>query len=348
MAEIRASYYIGEGGFPAFVDALIAEQRTIGPVAKREKFDYAPLESAEDLRLDFDVTILPPKQAIFPPVQPLLQFDGEEVSSCINPNPTILFGVHFYDVKGIDMLDNFMAEPKLDGDYMAQRDATTIVASNIQSVSPWAFWSSVGTHIQPEGMDAFLTKIDGGYVYDVYTDKGQYLVAFGDFREATDSEIAAAKAANDSVAKSCLRDLNDDSESIRRTFDEEFDDISTWKMLADGCFSCGSCNLVCPTCFCFNVEDHWNLDQVSGDRTRYWDSCMACDFASTTLAGGGAENFRGERFERFRHRFMRKTTYLYDRIGGPACTGCGRCGSACTAQIADPVKVINTVMEVAE
>ncbi len=347
MASIMSCHAIREEDFPQFVDAVIAGQRTIGPIAKRGKFDYEELESADDLRLDFDVTLQPPKKAFFPPVQQLLAFEGEEVRSCIDPVPTVLFGVHFYDIKGIDMLDELMSSPRCDGDYLAQRRATTIVGSSIQAVSPWAFWDSVGADVQPKGMDAFLTKIANGYVYAAYTEAGRELLRYGAFSQTTPEQREEAEQADKALMGTCEHKLDGTTEQIARISRESYDNTDLWKELAEGCFSCGSCNLVCPTCFCFDVQDHWNLDQVSGDRTRYWDSCMACDFASTTLAGGGAENFRGERYERFRHRFMRKTCFLNDRVGGPCCTGCGRCASACTARIADPVKVINRVMEVA-
>jgi formate hydrogenlyase subunit 6/NADH:ubiquinone oxidoreductase subunit I len=64
------------------------------------------------------------------------------------------------------------------------------------------------------------------------------------------------------------------------------------------------------------------------------------------MAGGQKENFRAHHANRFRHRFMRKAAYLHDKLGGPACTGCGRCAAACTADIADPVRVLNAIMEV--
>lgn len=83
---------------------MIASTRVVGPVAKHKKFEYADVKHAEDLRLDFDVTILPPKAVFFPPEQRLLEFDGDDVKSCIDPVETVLFGVHFYDVKGIDIL----------------------------------------------------------------------------------------------------------------------------------------------------------------------------------------------------------------------------------------------------
>jgi formate hydrogenlyase subunit 6/NADH:ubiquinone oxidoreductase subunit I len=69
------------------------------------------------------------------------------------------------------------------------------------------------------------------------------------------------------------------------------------------------------------------------------------DFAKVSLGGGATENFREERAERFRHRIMRKASYLNEKLGGPACVGCGRCSAACTSDIADPVNVINKIME---
>jgi len=118
-----------------------------------------------------------------------------------------------------------------------------------------------------------------------------------------------------------------------------------WNSLAQDCFSCGSCNTTCPTCYCFDVQDNWNLDQKTGERSRYWDACLTEDFSKVSLGAGAQENFREEKAERFRHRFMRKATYLNKELGGPACVGCGRCSQSCTADIADPVTVINKIME---
>ena len=63
-----------------------------------------------------------------------------------------------------------------------------------------------------------------------------------------------------------------------------------------------------------------------------------------SLGAGAKENFRETRGWRFRHRLMRKAAYLNEKLGGPACVGCGRCSQACPADIADPVRVIGTIM----
>mgnify|MGYP001617326516 CR=1 FL=1 len=58
---------ITKSDFAGFVDALIATARTIGVQAKGDRFDFAPLESAKNLRLDYDVTLMPPKRFFLPP-----------------------------------------------------------------------------------------------------------------------------------------------------------------------------------------------------------------------------------------------------------------------------------------
>ncbi|UCF49598.1 MAG: 4Fe-4S dicluster domain-containing protein, partial [Thermoplasmatales archaeon] len=70
---------------------------------------------------------------------------------------------------------------------------------------------------------------------------------------------------------------------------------------------------------------------------RTWDGCMLQEFAK--IATG--ENFRFPKSERYRHRFLRKGLYNYERYGMIACVGCGRCSSQCLPDIADPSKVFN-------
>jgi sulfhydrogenase subunit beta (sulfur reductase) len=340
-----SAFFIADPVFASFVDALRQATRVVGPVAKRQKFIFAELDSASDLRLDYDVTILPPKKIFFPPRQEIIKFGADSVEGRIAPVETVLLGVHFYDVKGLDMTDFLLRERFEDWNYLAQREATTVVASNIQTIAPRAFWGSVGTEVVAQGHDALLTKLQGGYVFEALTPKGDALLAYGDFREATADEVASAAKVNADIMDKCPEILRYSSTDIATKVRESFGNEELWDELAMDCFSCGSCNTVCPTCYCFDVRDSWNIDQTTGQRTRYWDACLTREFAAVTMAGGLQENFREHHQSRFRHRFMRKAAYLNDKLGGPACVGCGRCSAACTANIADPVRVINAIME---
>ena len=337
-------YFLVESDFSSFINQLLASSPVIAPVAKKSKFVFADLKSATDLRLDYDVTILPPKAAFFPVKQKLLDFKAGGATSAINPRKQILFGVHFYDIKGIDMLDQLFADGHRDNNYLANREATTLVGSNIQKISTRAFWGSVGTGMQPKGHDAFLTHIPGGYVFETRTKKGEDLVKFGAFRKATEAHTREAENVNALALKQCPEKLEHSSDVIATKVRSAFSNEELWTELSKDCFSCGSCNIVCPSCYCFDVQDRWNLDQVSGTRSRTWDACMTNDFSKVSLGAGGSENFRERRAQRFRHRVMRKATYLNEKLGGPACVGCGRCSVGCVPDIADPVRIINRIV----
>lgn len=340
-----AAYFITESEFGVFVAQMMKAQRVVAPVAKKKKFMYEELLDAADLRLDFDTTLLPPKKAIMPPHQELVSFKGKEITSSISPVPQVLFGVHWYDVKAIDMLDVLFERNHRDNNYLAYREMTTVVISNIQTVSDRAFWQTVGKGIEPKGHDAWLTRIKGGYHFECRSTKGEALLKFGKFAAASVAQITEAEQVNKAVLEQCPEKLNYSTENVAKTIRESFKKKGIWAELSKDCFSCGTCNIVCPTCYCFDVRDEWHLDQESGARTRHWDGCLLRGFSEVSLGGGATENFREDVAERFRHRVMRKTTYLNPVLGGPACVGCGRCSAGCVPDIADPVKIIDRIME---
>ena len=282
---MKASF-LREADFKPWLAELMTTQRVVGPVARRSQFVFADLESADDVRLDYPCTILPPKKVFFPPVQDLVRFDGNKFEGCIKPVPTVLFGVHFYDVKAIDQTDLLFRERNADYNYLAQREATTIVASNIQQISQRAFWDSVGSEVEPKGHDAFLTKVDGGYLLETRTPRGEALLKQGSFRDASAAELDLARKVNQAVMGKCPEKLKASSKDIAWKVRAAFAKEDLWKGLAVDCFSCGSCNTVCPTCYCFDVQDHWNVDQKSGARVRTWDSCLTSEFAQITARSG--------------------------------------------------------------
>ncbi|MFB3852691.1 MAG: 4Fe-4S dicluster domain-containing protein [Vicinamibacterales bacterium] len=339
------TYFLSENGLAPFVAKLIARTRVIAPVARKTRFVFAELASPDELRLDYDVTVLPPKKAFFPTRQTLLRFTGKKIESAIAPVAQVLFGVHPYDIKAIDQLDLLFETGHRDDNYLANREHTTIVGSSVQRVLPRAFWASMSPDTEPRGHDAFMTRIDGGYLFEVRTRKGAGLLADGNFAEATRSQVLAAAKANRDAVEECPVQIKYGTAEISSKTRASFQNEGLWESLSADCFSCGTCNIVCPTCYCFDVQDTWNLDQVSGQRARSWDGCLLENFAEVSLGGGNTENFRERPAERFRHRVMRKLTYLNPKLGAPACVGCGRCSTQCVPDIADPAHVIEKIME---
>ena len=332
---------ISKKEFAELVDSLITTEKVIGVQAKSDKFDFAPLASAEDLRLDYDVTILPPKKFFLPPVETLLTFDGEcNYKSQIDNQKFILIGVHPYDMVAINQMDMLFSEDNYDNHYMTRRNNVTIIACDIVSPSENCFASSLGNGTVPEGYDVLLTNIGDGYVAEAATEKGQALLS--KTADASDADIKRRQGIWEKNEKLKTRhQLKVKPADIPKLLEKAYDH-PVWEEKAKTCFSCGSCNQVCPTCYCFNVQDEVNWDLASGKRQRTWDGCLLNNF--TKVAGD--HEFRNKKSDRLRHRLYRKGKYVPARIGGQiACVGCGRCISACLPDIANPVEVYNRLAE---
>jgi ferredoxin len=205
------------------------------------------------------------------------------------------------------------------------------------SAGKWAFWSEMGSSTVDKGFDLWLTDIGGNYLVEIGTQKGEELLKLAKTTAAIESDIKKRDELRGKLASLCKADrkLKKPVKELYSLFKKNYDS-KLWEERAKKCYSCGSCNLVCPTCYCFDVRENVDLSLTSGQRERFWDGCLLEDFAMV----GHGENFREDRSARYRHRLLRKMEYMVDKIGETACVGCGRCSSVCLPDIADPVKII--------
>ena len=89
-------YRLEKDDFLAFVNNLINSFETIGVKEKKGRFVFSQLESAAELRLDHDVTILPPKKFFLPPYEKMIKFNvGEQKGELLGDNAKrVIIGVH--------------------------------------------------------------------------------------------------------------------------------------------------------------------------------------------------------------------------------------------------------------
>lgn len=339
---------VAKDQFKSFVTALIGtDQKVVGVQAKNDKFAFDELKHADDLRLDYDVTILSPRKYMLPPKEDLLTFKvGGDAHSVQQAEKTILLGVHPYDVIAINQMDELFSQDEYDTHYMNRRKNITIIACDVVTPSKNVFASSMNTATCDKGYDILLSDIGNAYVVDAPTEKGQALVKMmSGAKEATDADLDKRKAVQEKNRLVLNKHQLECKPSFLPKLLEKAYNHPVWEEKAKLCYSCGSCNQVCPTCYCFDVQDEVNWDLATGCRYRAWDGCLLQNFA--TVAGD--HNFRKNRADRFRHRLYRKGKYVPGKIGGEiACVGCGRCVSACTSHIANPVDVYNTILETTE
>ena len=114
---------ITKNDFETSVNKMIKEdpRTVIGVKAKGAKFVFDNLDSANELRLDYDVTILPPKKYFLPQQETLLKYDltkgfgFEEVNKV---DSKIIIGVHPYDIAAIQQMDKIFKEKNEDQNYI--------------------------------------------------------------------------------------------------------------------------------------------------------------------------------------------------------------------------------------
>jgi NAD(P)H-flavin reductase/formate hydrogenlyase subunit 6/NADH:ubiquinone oxidoreductase subunit I len=335
---------ISKENFGSFVKSLIDDDslNVVGVKAKGDKYAFGPLESADQLKMDYDVTLLPPKKYFFPQRETLVTYNIGKGFSAKSPEETktmVLIGVHPYDIVALLHMDEIFAETKSDPYYFEKRKNSIIIGVNIQKMSKWCFASDMGCATVEYGYDLMLTDLGNRYAVNIGSQKGEELLKkyAKDVNKAFARDIQLVGQKKHEIMAMAQQKLDFSPELIPELLKKNYSKSGFWEKHSEKCLACGSCVLVCPTCYCFDVKDSPDLSLEKGERVRIWDGCLLQDFA--VIASG--ENFRPTRPNRYRHRYFKKGKYLYDRFGFISCVGCGRCSSNCLPDIANPVNLFN-------
>jgi sulfhydrogenase subunit beta (sulfur reductase) len=176
----------------------------------------------------------------------------------------------------------------------------------------------------------FQDKDDNAWFIDVNSEKGQKLI------DEIKKKINLPDHKEDVVFPKTEKQLK--KGDLWPFFDKDM-----WKGDVDQCVSCQRCTVLCPTCFCFDLNDELDLslDMKEGSRNRVIDSCHSKDF--TRVAGN--HDFREERSQRYMHRVYHKLQSYKDKFDRSMCTGCGRCIDYCHSKI-DFVETANNLIEI--
>lgn len=331
-----------------FVRHLGASRRVVGVRARDprrpDRFSFVEVDRWTDPGRDYIPTLLPPKKLLLPPEETLLRFRRGEKPSFeaeVDVVPTVLLGVRPCDVKALALLDRIEAEGVPDPYYHARREALAVVAVDCsEPCDESSFCASVGAQDLSGGWDVALTELAEAYAVETATSLGKELLeGFGGLREATAGEERELARLREGKKAAFKDELSMSGEELSRLYRESYDS-PVWEEEAQRCLACGTCNIVCPTCYCFDVVDRLEVSLEEGERVRRWDGCTLCGFA--VVAGG--HDFRKTQQERLRHRLHRKFDYLYGRFEEIFCVGCGRCVRGCLADI-NPLEVTKKLME---
>ncbi len=283
-----------------------------------------------------------PKGAIFPACETLAKYkttkdenDLAKVSLSLEApteaEPTLLFGCRSCDARGLVALDTPYTQGKFkDPYYMARRAATLIVTRTCDAPSATCFCTWVGGGpASPEGSDILMTTVDGGFVLEAVSEKGEAFLKETDLPDGADKMDEARNIRTEAAKRVAPRpDLSKAAERLKA----RFNDMPFWVEQTSKCLSCGACTFMCPTCQCFNISDEGDAaGEKGGRRLRSWDYCMSPMF-TREASGHNPRMAKAQRMRnRVNHKYWYSTTQIAD--GRFSCTGCGRCVAQCPVSL---------------
>lgn len=311
--------------------------RVIVPVKDGDFHNFKVLEEGVRPNFDFQNTRLSPKGTIYPQSERMFEYTLDESDpdahvvkeSPKDYSPQAVVGIRPCDVQAFEIVKRNFDNPEFrDPWWVKHYESTTLVGFGCNNPCDTCFCASVGGGPFNEGvLDVMLYDLGDAFLARGLSEKGEtFLAKAKGGTEAGDAERKQAedlaKTASEKVVSSVPTD------KLREKVINEVFDAPFWEDVAFPCLNCGTCTYLCPTCWCFDIQDE--ISGTQGDRIRNWDSCMSPLF---TLHGSG-HNPRDQKVQRVRQRFMHKLKYYVDKYdSGVQCSGCGRCVRYCPVNI---------------
>ncbi|MBU1181599.1 MAG: 4Fe-4S dicluster domain-containing protein [Pseudomonadota bacterium] len=319
------------------IGKIQSSYRLYGPVKGDAFHDFKALEKGELPDLNFFNTRVSPKSVVYPQSEVMFEYSLDEKDAehhilkdaAKDYSPKAVLGIRPCDAASFLLVKrNFDTPEYKDPYWIRSYEATTFVGYACNNPCSTCFCTTAGSGpFNEEGLDVLLVDEGDCYYAKVITSKGENLLNAAGWKTeadggAPDKIAALGKEAGSKIGSSVATDQLKDKKTT------ELYEAPFWEDVSFACINCGTCTYLCPTCWCFDIQDE--NSGCSGVRMRNWDSCM---FPLFTIHGTG-HNPRGTKLQRVRQRFMHKLKYYVDKYdNGIQCVGCGRCIRSCPVNI---------------
>jgi len=334
---------------PGILKSLKETYEVFAPVKENGFYNFKPLKDKENVDLSFTNTRLSPKSLLFPQSERIFEFsldEKDEDGNIVKESqkdypPTVIFGIRPCDAKALRLVNVNFDNPEFKDPWWVKRmESMIFIGLGCNEPSNTCFCTSVGCGpFNEEGLDVLLFDLGERFLARALTEKGEKLLKKAGVNKDADSNIEKKALALKEEAEKKINSSVPTDELKKKKINDLFN-APFWDDVAFACINCGTCTFLCPTCWCFDIQDE--ITKKQGDRIRNWDSCM---FPLFTLHASG-HNPRSEKVQRVRQRFMHKLKYYVDKYNnGVACVGCGRCVKYCPVNIdiRDVFKLMNDI-----
>lgn len=258
-----------------------------------------------------------PTSFFFPQTQKLLTIATDGSINLPTPpeKPLALFGLDCADLAGIAFLDRFFLAAPADDVYLRERQNALLISLTGMAGPEQGLLPLTGGNCDVE-----LIATQNGWLARGFTEIGCSLIET--FTSGTtEDDLKLQKLSAEKRQK--IDQLQRASDLLRA---DQVPD-SFWEEIASRCLLCTGCNLACPTCSCFCVQDRQT--KTATERSRVWDSCQLDAF----MREASGHNPLGTEALRTRRRIHHKLAADVERWGELGCIGCGRCDRACPTGI---------------
>jgi ferredoxin len=321
-------------------DILAANNTVVGPVQTgidrngNALYAFEPVADFNTVKLGYTTTKQPAKPYFLPFRESLASFriDGNDWHKTVDyhcDRPTVFFGLHACDINALNKLDKVLMGSTYPMPYYAAKRKNMFIIGIDCRPQPFCFCRSMGSDTVLHGFDLFITDIGSRYFIEIQSATAYTMLTTIKTRppeEADHLQYMAVVAQKNKQFTSRV-----DTTDLTKILDMEFQS-PVWKQWGDKCLGCGTCANVCPTCYCYGVEETVDVNLRSAQKVKTLYSCNIVDFAE--VAGG--HNFRAERHTRLKYRYYHKHRGFVEAYEESLCVGCGRCGEACLAGITVP------------
>jgi ferredoxin len=316
---------------------LRSAYRVYIPVKEGDFHNFRALKNGIRPDFDFRNTRLSPKSIIFPQSERMFEYSldrSKEDAHVLKEAPKdfppqVIVGIRPCDALAFQVVKvNFDNKEYQDPWWVNRMNATTLVGFACNEPCASCFCTSLGSGpFSEKGLDALMVDLGDRFLVRSITPKGEAFLE--KLKPGTDADDSTLKEAQ-GLAKASLDKITStvQTDRLKGKMVNELFSAPFWDRVSFACINCGTCTYLCPTCWCFDIQDE--VCEKEGDRIRNWDACM---FPLFTLHGSG-HNPRDKKVQRVRQRFMHKLKYYGDKYdGGVACVGCGRCVQFCPVNI---------------